>query len=215
MAIPATAKNSTPRELIPAGNYVARCYKMVHIGTVNEEFQGKPIVKNLVRFSWELPTELRVYKEENGEQPCSIDKEYTLSLADKANLRRDLKSWRGKDFTPIESENFDVIKLLGVACMLNIVHIPSKKDPTKVYENIASISPLPKGFECPKQINETFVFEHENYDQGKFDLLPQFITDKIKLSNEYKQRFGGVQIETHPSAVDAYESKTDDDDLAF
>lgn len=35
MAINATlSKWNTPRELIPAGNYIARCYKMIEIGTV-------------------------------------------------------------------------------------------------------------------------------------------------------------------------------------
>lgn len=47
----------------------------------------------------ELPTELRVFSEKKGEQPLVIDKEYTLSMAEKSNLRKDLKLWRGKEFT--------------------------------------------------------------------------------------------------------------------
>ena len=213
MAINATSKSNTPRELIPAGNYVARCYKMIEIGTVPTEFQGVEKMTHKVRFGWELPSELKVFKEENGEQPCVIDKEYTLSLADKANLRRDLKSWRGKDFTTNEAESFDVTNLLGVPCMLNIIHVEGKKDASKVYEAIGSISPMPKGLVCPDQINPTFVFDFENYDVEKFNSLPQFIKEMIVTSNEYKALNGLEVIETHPSAVDKYEEEKDE--IAF
>ena len=41
MAINATSGGSTQRELIPAGNYIARCYKMIHIGTIEEIILGE------------------------------------------------------------------------------------------------------------------------------------------------------------------------------
>lgn len=212
MAITAKANSDVQRELIPAGNYVARCYKMVEVGTVPTEYLGVEKMTHKVRFGWELPTELKVFKPENGEQPLVIDKEYTLSLADKANLRKDLKSWRGKDFTPQEAEGFDVSKLLGVPCMLNIIHVQGKKDASKTYEAIGSISPMPKGMVCPAQINPTFVFEFENYDKSKFDSLPQFIKEQIVQSNEYKKLHGQETKEIEVvGAVDAYESE----ELAF
>lgn len=219
MAINATSTSNTPRELIPAGNYIARCYKMIEIGTVPTEYLGVEKMTHKVRFGWELPLELKVFKPENGEQPLVIDKEYTLSLADKSNLRRDLKSWRGKDFTPAEAELFDVTKLLGVPCMLNIIHIAGKKDPTKFYEAISSISPMPKGIFCTNQINETFVFDFENFDKAKFDSLPQFIREMIVTSNEYKSLHGEA-IKEIPvvDAVDAYNAAKEEpehDDLPF
>jgi hypothetical protein len=64
MAINATNEGK-PRELIPAGNYVARCYQMIHIGSVTENIMGEEKQLNKVRIGWELPTELRVFKEEN------------------------------------------------------------------------------------------------------------------------------------------------------
>lgn len=219
MAINATSTSTTPRELIPAGNYVARCYKMIEIGTVPTEYLGVEKMKAKVRIGWELPLELKVYSQEKGEQPLVIDKEYTLSLSDKANLRRDLKSWRGKDFTTTEAENFDITKLLGVPCMLNIIHVQGKKDPEKSYEAISSISPLPKGFACPDQINETFIFDFENYDQAKLDSLPNFIKEVIITSNEYKSIHGlEVEIVELKSAEKEYKQKTDEPEdagLAF
>ena len=187
MAITAKKGEAFEKELIEAGNYVARCYRMVEIGTVEEEFLGVKKNMHKVRIGWELPTELKVFNPEKGEQPCVIDKEYTLSLADKANLRKDLQSWRGKAFTEEEAEAFDITKLLGVPCMLNIIHVQGKKDPTKTYQAIGSVSPMPKGLICPPQFNETFVFDFENFDELKYNSLPDFIKEQIVKTPEYKE----------------------------
>jgi hypothetical protein len=55
-----------------------------------------------IRLSWELPTELRVFKEEKGEQPIAIHKEYTLSFGEKSNLRIDIRSRRGREMNQQE-----------------------------------------------------------------------------------------------------------------
>ncbi len=185
MAINATTNGNTPRELIPTGNYIARCYKMIHIGTVEEIILGEKKVLNKVRIGWELPTELRVFNEEKGEQPLVIDKEFTLSLYEKSALRGVLKSWRGKDFTEEEAKCFDITKLLGVQCMINIIHKPSKRDASKIYEEIAGITAVPKGITVPAQINSTFCLDYDNFDQAKFNSLPDFIKQKMQTSMEY------------------------------
>jgi hypothetical protein len=214
MAINATNKKEFERELIPAGNYVARCYKMIEIGTVPTDFQGVEKQTHKVRIGWELPTELKVFNEEKGEQPCVIDKEYTLSLNEKGNLRKDLKSWRGKDFTNEEAEKFDITKLLGVPCMLNIIHVQGKKDASKTYQAIGSISPLPKGFECPKQVNETFVFSFDEYTDEKFNSLPEWIREQIVMSSEYKELKAPSKVDKAVEIInDAFEAE--DDGLAF
>ena len=173
------------RELIPAGNYVARCYSMIHVGTIEEEYMGEMKTVNKCRITWELPTELRVFNEENGEQPMVISKEYTLSMHEKSNLRRDLESWRGKGFTEDQAAGFDVTKLLGVACMLNIIHKTTKKG--SEYATISNISTLPKELICAAQINETFEFNFEDsFSEETVESFPDFIKDKIKSSAEYK-----------------------------
>jgi len=186
MAIIATSKASTPRELIEPGNYAARCYKMIQIGTVEEVIQGEKKIMHKVRIGWELPLELKVFKEGEEAKPLVIDQEYTLSMSPKANLRRALTSWRGKDFTEEEAEAFDITRLLGVACMLNIIHKPSKKDPTNIYEEISSISTVPKGYQIPAQILPIQVLSFDNFNKELFESLPDFIKNKIKTSEEYK-----------------------------
>lgn len=204
--MPITATNTqTQREPIPAGNYIARCYQMIEIGTVKETILGKEKILPKVRIGWELPTELKVFKEENGEQPMVISKEYTLSMAEKANLRIALKSWRGKDFTEEEARKFDITKLLGVPCMLNIIHKPSK-DGTRVYEEISGITPLPKGIICPEQINPTFVLSYDDFDVQRFDKLPDFIKNKMVTSME----FVAITNPNHKDINGEHEDKTDD-----
>lgn len=207
MAIIATSNGSTNFEPIATGNYPARCYSMVHIGTVEENILGTLKKLNKVRITWELPTELKVFKEENGEQPCVISKEFTLSLHEKATLRSFLKNWRGKDFTDDEAKSFDIEKLVGAPCMLNITH-KTKKDGSGVYAEIGSVSAMPKGFTCPDQVNPSFVFTYENFDGDKFNALPDFLKNKMVNSDEYKATF--LPQETHVE-----QPQEEHDDLPF
>lgn len=192
-------------EIVPAGNYVARCYAMIEIGTVYDEHWDK--YKKEVRISWELPNKKKVFHEDKGEQPYSMHKRYTLSMSEKANLRHDLESWRGKGFTDQEAKAFDVTKLLGVPCMLNVIHRTNKKG--NPYATIGSISPLPEGVNCPDQINPSFVLSYADWSNEKFESLPDWLKDIMKETSEYQAVLsGGTEI-----PVD--DKGGGDDDLPF
>jgi hypothetical protein len=210
MAINAT-NNGVKREIVPAGNYMARCYQMIEIGTIHEVIMGKAVMFTKVRIGWELPTELRVFDEAKGEQPLVISKEYTLSLNEKSNLRKMLASWRGKDFTEEEAKSFDITVLVGIPCMLNIIHKPKKSDPTSVYEEIGSISAIPKGMKPERQLNKSFVLSYDAFSEDKFNSLPDFIKQKMQGSLEY------IALKT-PNSKDMHEQESlveDDNDLPF
>lgn len=179
----ATSSGSTNFEPCPAGNHVARCYSMVHIGTIEDSYMGETHTVNKVRLTFEFPTERRIFNEEKGEQPYALSKEFTLSMHEKSNLRKMLEGWRGKAFTEAEAKSFDITKLLGVPCMVNVVH--REKPDGKVYANIASISAVPKGLTCPDQINKSVVFTVNYFDWDVFDSFPDFLKDKIRASKEY------------------------------
>lgn len=184
MAINATNEGKK-FEPIEAGNYVARCYSMIHIGTIEETIQGKKKHLNKVRIAWELPTEMKVYKEENGEQPAVISKEFTLSMNEKSTLRAFLKNWRGKDFSDDEAKSFDITVLLGLPCMLNITHKP-KADGSAIYAEIGNVSAMPKGMVCPPQINDIFELNYDDFDTAVFATLPEYIRKKMEASLEYQ-----------------------------
>jgi len=185
MAITARTQSNTKKfEIIPAGSYPARCYSMIEMGTNEETYQGVSKMVNKVRITWELPTETMVFKEERGPEPRVISKEFTLSMHEKANLRAFLENWRGKSFTEKEAEAFDVTNLLGVPCLLSITHKAATNGNT--YANISSVSLLPKGMECPGMINERQELSFDDFNQELFDQLPDFIKEKISMSEEYK-----------------------------
>lgn len=190
--------------LIPAGNHLARCYGMVQIGTVKEEtgiYVGKESHK--VRISWETPHECHDFGK--GLQPFSVHKEFTLSMNEKATLRKYLESWRGKAFTEAEAEKFDITKLLGKPCMINVIHKTSGKGST--YADISSIATLPKGLECPDQVNATVELSFDSWKQHVFDGLPDFVKEKIKKSKEY----AAITAPGHTETPQANGSDSDED----
>lgn len=212
--MPITATNKATRELVPAGNYVARCFQMIEIGTVQEIINGRSVIAKKVRIGWELPTELRVFDEAKGEQPLMVSKEYTLSMNEKSNLRKDLRAWRGKDFTADEAKGFDITRLIGAPCMLNVIHKQAVTDPSRVYEQIAGITPLPRGIQCPPAINSPFVLSYDDFAPELFDSLPDFIKDKMIMSSEYQ----AMKNPSAPKTIDADDGPDYDDpnsDLPF
>lgn len=169
-------------EPIPAGNYVGRCISMIDLGTQEFIYLGESKKQRKVRISFETPMEQKVFSTEKGEQPYLLSKEFGLSMNEKAALRKNLESWRGKPYTEEELENFDITKVLGQPCMINIIH---KEKNGKIYVDIASITPLPKGLTCPDPINKIVEFSIEDFNQDIFDSLPDFLKEKITNSPEF------------------------------
>lgn len=74
-------------------------------------------------------------------RPFEVSKPYTLSLHEKANLAKDLESWRGKKFTDPEKMGFDIEKLIGVNCQLQVIH---KIKDASTYANVTAVVPAAK-----------------------------------------------------------------------
>ena len=177
----ASAGNTTEFELVPAGVYLARCYKMIDIGTqqvASKKFGTKEIRQ--VILSWEL-----LQDDDGGKvamedgRPFSISKTYTLSMNSKANLRKDLDSWRGVPFKDEEAEGFDITKLLDKFCKLQVVHNISDD---KTYANLGTIMNTKKAVEG---VNEIAGFSISDPDMEVFGKLPEWLQTKIKESNEW------------------------------
>lgn len=185
---PKSGGSNLPKKVVPAGSHVARCYSMIQIGTVESEYLGEKKTLHKVMIDFELPLETAIFREGEPEKPFVISKEYTLSFHEKSTLRSHLQSWRGKAFTDEEAAKFDITKLVGATCMLNVVHKAST-DGTKTYANIASISPIPKGLTCPEQVNPTRILAYDSWNQDVFMSLPEWLADKISATPEYKSKF--------------------------
>lgn len=169
-------------EICPPGNHIAICFSVVDMGVQEVEYQGEKSLKRKVRISWEIPDEIMKEGENEG-KPFSISKTYTLSLSDKANLKADLTSWRGRPFTESELAGFDLFNVLDAPCMLNVTHILSR-DGQKTYAGISSIAQLPKGTSKPARTNDLRQFSIDAYNQNDWDSLPEWLKEKINFNPE-------------------------------
>lgn len=203
-----TAKKSGQMfDPVSQGLHHAICYAVYDLGTQYNEKFSKYVRKILI--GWEIPGE-RITIEKDGEQkdlPRAISKSYTNSLHEKSQLRKDLESWRGKAFTEHELEGFDILKLLGANCMIQVIH---KKKDDKTYANVANIVSLPKGMEKKETENphKWFSFE-EGMDIP--DNTPQWIIDIIKSSGEWQTSHGGMTREVSPPVEDGIPPVSDED----
>ena len=157
--------------LAPAGTFIAVCVGVYDLGIQKSTFGNKP--KVCIR--WEIDERIQQVGEYYNKRFC-VSKFYTLSLNEKANLTKDLESWRGKKFTAEEiKQGFEVEKVLGQNCFLSIIHAERNG---KTSAKIATISPLPKGVEkikpennlnevpeWVKKIQEKAIPQSESYDE--------------------------------------------------
>ena len=74
---------------VPPGTHLARCYRIVDLGTQETNYQGKVNYQRKLMIQWEVHG-----ADENGEalvtkagEPMTISKNYTVSLGEKARLR--------------------------------------------------------------------------------------------------------------------------------
>lgn len=123
----------------PAGAFAAVCCDVVDLGMKETEYAGTKSLKHKIRVVWQVAD----VDPAIGKRPL-VSQRYTLSLHEKAALRKDLQSWRGRTFTPSELQGFDVEKVVGASCLLNIVHSADGQ-----YANVSAIMPLPKGMTAP------------------------------------------------------------------
>lgn len=214
MSLTATAKSSTVSTPAPSGNHVARCVRVIDLGLQTSTGQFGTKIQHKIMLTWELPTELHVFKEENGPEPFMVSSEYTLGLNEKANLRKDLESWRGRPFTADELDGFNVDKLLGVPCLLNVVHkVAANKN---VYANVKGITPLPKGFACPPVINPIVKYEIEMGQNDIFQKLPEWIRNKILACEDWKPKAAANETRADDYAdVNAERAAADPDNSPF
>ena len=194
MGLIATSGSSQAFRRVPAGVHIARCISVIDLGTQEVVFSGESKLQHKISIGWEVLGEDEAgvpmtYEGEDGkEHPMQISKRYTLSLHEKAGLRRDLAAWRGRDFNAEELKAFGIDKLLGAYCMLNIQHDTAANG--KTYANVASITPLPSALAKakPPSTTPTVRLDLDEFDGETFESLPQFLQDVITQSVEYKER---------------------------
>lgn len=181
--MPLTAKVTGGASIPPLseGVHIGVCYEVIDLGTQHFEVGDKGSRKVLI--GWEVPGERVTIKDKD--LPHTVASRYTLSLHEKAALRKVLESWRGRAFTEGELEGFDLHKLLGKACQLQVVH---KTSGERVYANVAAIMALPRGVKAPPTELAQVFFSFEDIDKADPRLPPahERLLEVIKQSDEWQ-----------------------------
>lgn len=178
--------NFTP---VPPGMHLARCYRIVDLGTQKSEYKGQIKYLHKAMLQFEVHSE-----DEKGKplvtakgDPLSISKNYTLSLAENATLRKDLQLWRGVAFTPDQLRGFELKNVLGHWAMLSIAKDIGNNG--KEYTNIMSVNPVPPAIKkagLPEAVNKMAMFTIMNPDMDLFETFSNNLKEKIKSSPEWE-----------------------------
>jgi hypothetical protein len=217
MSIIAQQTNNGGGQTVPAGTHVARCYQIIHIGTIVDTYQGEDRLVDKVRLVFELPLETADFGK--GEQPFSIGRDFTLSMHEKSGLRAFVQSWLGKAMSDSEASKFDIGTLLGKEAMVSVMHRTANTGRT--YADLKGASPLAKGMTCPPQVNSAFLLDYDSQDFDlRFKMLPEWLQNKVSSSAEFSQRLDRAADQMNKAKAMLEQSglttSTDDtDDMPF
>ena len=223
-----TLKTEGDFEQLAKGQYEAVCFRIVDMGTTEQQYKDGPLTKKKrVHISFEVPGE----KMSDG-RPFSVSKTYTASLFESAALRKDLVSWRGRNFSEEEEAGFDISKLLGCTANVDVGHTANGNP------KIIGIFKPDGGVKKVPTHNEPTSFDLDIYcdefngnsnEQSKamcdiFDSLPIWQQEDIEKSFELiaAKEAGGEEPSPKESladlATDAEVEKTstfEDDEIPF
>lgn len=205
-------------ERCPPGMHLARCYRIIDLGTQKSEYMGQTKYLHKVMLGWEIhgtddagqPLLMK------DKRPFAIFKNYTLSWSEKANLRLDLQSWRGKPFTQDEMQKFDLKTVLDKFCMLNIIERPGKDN--KTYTNVDGVTPVPsiiKQNGLPQGVNKPELFNLGEPDMVMFETFSDNLKAKIKSSPEWQKLERQMAAPGTPAAPAPAAGMDEDDDIPF
>ena len=156
-SIMANSGNDAPSyPTVSVGVHKARCVRVIDLGTQQNDYQGQISWKRQVMLIWEVPSET-----DNKGEPLTISKFYTLSLNEKANLANDLVSWRGRPFTETEKKAFDISKVAGKPCSINVILNQNGKP------KVSTVMPIGKNDEIAQQFHPNMVFSITDFQEKK------------------------------------------------
>lgn len=136
----------------PAGQFGLVCVDTIDLGLRVKAYPGSPTTLSkacaLVFWSGE--------KNEQAGTMHEVSAEFTVSMNEKAKLRKFLEDWRGRSYTNAEAQaGVPLDKLVGAPALGAIEHKESKAG--RSYATLKAIQPLPKGMPKPDVDLATYV----------------------------------------------------------
>lgn len=150
----------------PEGQFAMRCIDVIDYGDKESTFNGRTTTRRrgVLRFFG------GEYDEEG--HPLWVDAWFTLSLHQRANLRKFLEVWRGMAFTEDELKQFDLDTLIGAPAFIQVRQNASAAT-GRVYANIDTIMKLPKNVEKPPMLeNYVKIRDREPEEQHEDEYEP-------------------------------------------
>lgn len=188
---------------VPAGMHLARCYRIVDMGTQTTTWKGQTKQQPKVMLQFEVHSE-----DSNGNpivtdkgEPMSISKNFTASLGENAILRQELENWRSRAFTADELKGFQLKNVLGAWAMLSVVK--EQGNDGNEYTNISSINPVSSQIKkagLPEGHNELKIFDLENPDMELFETFGNKIKEKIQATPEWNKKIIPTSKPAQPSS---------------
>lgn len=137
--IPGTGGDHDGRFLHPAGAYHVVCIDVIDLGMKQTKFGPKH--KVAIRFTAGL-------REEEEGKLLFVQEQFTMSMNQKAHLRKFVEQWAGQRFTEQQAKTFDLERLVANGALVNLVHEDSA-DGERTYCNIGAIMPPQNPDEVP------------------------------------------------------------------
>lgn len=197
MPLYSQSPKQTQRELVPEGNHPARIYEIIEIGTVEGSWMGNPKMTHNVRVGFEFPTKKFIFNEEKGPQPFVLSREMSLSMGEKANLRKIADAVEGKKLTDDEANAYDILTMIGKPLLVTVSHTEPNETGVQ-YANATTFSAVIEGLTVAPQVNPSRVLTFDEWNEETYQGLPQFLKDKIASTPEYKAMKDTFQLPDMP-----------------
>jgi hypothetical protein len=176
-------------KLVPQGVHLARCYRIIDLGTQSFLIQGEQKTNRKVLIQFEVHGEDEFGNPmvtDNGD-PMVIGRNYTLSLGEMAALRKHLQIWRGREFTPKELEGFQLQNLLDQWARISVINTTGNDGRT--YANIDSVMPVPANIKkagLPVGHNKPVIFSLDSPDMEVFESFSDGLKARIEKSPQWR-----------------------------
>lgn len=193
-------------EPLPEGTYDAVLSAIIDLQIQMTTFKGVESPKPQVKLIFEIPSELRTYKEDEDPQPVLIGQTVTLSANSRSKLSEVICALVGKKLE--EEEVADILctdgaleELLGKPCTLDINVYKSKRGTE--HNGIQQVSKIHPKVEPPVSVKEPFIFEANKPNLDVFkNKLSRYTRDTIitcvnsdELPKDLHKAYRDIKIE--------------------
>jgi hypothetical protein len=196
LTISSSGGSRAPLPLIEAGFHRAICCGYADLGTQTVTYQGETKESRRVIIFFSLP-DARI-DVDGKSMPRQISARYTMSIHEKATLRKVLDTWAGRVMTRDEERAFDFDSLIGRPATLTIAHKP--KIDGSMFASIAAVGPHDKRFPAPSL--EVDPIRYETCPNGKFAAPPETVPAWVRsiISESSEARAAGYKVDSPASA---------------